>query len=85
MPNRRGKSGNSDRFSFFGSKITGDGDSSHEIERYLILGRKVMTHLGRVSKSRDIDLLTKLHLVKTLVFPVVMYRYESWTIKMAEC
>ena len=51
----------------------------------MILGRKVMTHLGRVSKSRDIDLLTKLHLVKTIVFPVVMYGYESWTIKMAEC
>ena len=85
MPNRRGNSGNSDRFSFFDSKITGDGDSSHEIERYLILGRKVMTHLDRVLKSRDINLLTNVHLVKTIVFPVVMYRYESWTIKMAEC
>ena len=67
-----------------GSKITADGDCSHEIKRRLLLGRKVMTNLDRILKSRDITLPTKVHLVKALVFPVVMYGYESWTIKKAE-
>ena len=66
-----------------GSKITADGDYSHEIKRRLLLGRKVMTNLGSIFKSRDITLPTKLHLVKSMVFPVVMYRCESWTIKKA--
>ena len=68
-----------------GSKITADGDCTHEIKRRLLLGRKAMTNLGSVLKSRDITLLTKVHLVKAMVFPVVMYRCESWTIKKAEC
>ena len=72
-------------FLSLGSKITGDGDSSHEIKSYLILGRRVMTHLDRVLKSRDLNLWMKVHLVKTIAFPVVMYWCESWTIKMAEC
>ena len=67
------------------SKITANGDCSHEIKRHLILGRKVMTNLDSILKSRDITLPTKVHLVKALVFPVVMYGYESWTIKKAEC
>ena len=67
-----------------GSKITADGDCSHEIKRHLLLGRKVMTNLDSILKSRDITLLTKVHLVKAIVFPVVMYEYESWTIKKAE-
>ena len=67
-----------------GSKITADGDCSHEIKRRLLLGRKVMTNLDSILKSRDITLPTKAHLVKAMVFPVVMYRYESWTIKKAE-
>ena len=71
-------------FIFLGSKITADGDSSHEIKRYLLLGRKAMTNLDSILKSRDITLPTKVHLVKALVFPVVMYRCESWTIKKAE-
>ena len=71
-------------FIFLGSKITADGDHSHEIERHLLLGRKVMTNLDIILKSRDITLLTKVHLVKAMVFPVVMYGYESWTIKKAE-
>ena len=70
---------------FGGSKITADGDCSHEIKRLLLLGRKVMTNLDSVSKSRDITLSTKVHLVKTMVFPVVMYGCESWAIKKAEC
>ena len=65
-----------------GSKITADGDCSHEIKRCLLLGRKAMTNLESILKSRDITLLTKVHLVKPMVFPVVMYRCESWTIKM---
>ena len=69
---------------FGGSKITADGDCSHEIKRCLLLGRKVMTNLDRILKSRDITLPTKVHLVKAIVFPVVMYGYESWTIKKAE-
>ena len=69
---------------FWDSKITADGDCSHEIKRRLLLGRKVMTNLDSILKSRDITLLTKVHLVKAKVFPVVMYRCESWTIKKAE-
>ena len=71
-------------FIFLGSKITADGDCSHEIKRRLLLGRKVMTNLDSILKSRDITLSTKIHLVKAMVFPVVMYGYESWTIKKAE-
>ena len=67
-----------------GSKITADGDCSHEIKRHLLLKRKVMTNLDSIFKSRDITLSTKVHLVKAMVFPVVMYEYESWTIKKAE-
>ena len=72
-------------FIFWGSKITADGDCSHEIKRCLLLGRKVMTNLDSIFKSRDITLLTKVHLVKAMVFPVVMYGCESWTVKKAEC
>ena len=72
-------------FIVLGSKITADGDCSHEIERRLLLGRKVMTNLDSILKSRDITLLTKVHLVKAMVFPVIMYGCESWTIKKAEC
>ena len=72
-------------FIFLVSKITADGDCSHEIKRYLLLGRKVMTNLDSILKSRDITLTTKAHLVKAMVFPVVMYGCESWTIKEAEC
>ena len=71
-------------FIFLGSKITADGDCSHEIKRHLLLGRKVMTNLGSILKSRDVTLPTKVHLVKAMVFPVVMYGCESWTIKKAE-
>ena len=71
-------------FIFLGSKITADGDCSHEIKRLLLLGRKVMTNLDSIFKSRDIALPTKVHLVKAMVFPVVMYVCESWTIKKAE-
>ena len=71
-------------FIFMGSKITADGDCSHEIKRRLLLRRKVMTNLESILKSRDITLSTKVHLVKAMVFPVVMYRCESWTIKKAE-
>ena len=70
---------------FLGSKITIDGDCSHEIKRHLLLGRKAMTKLDSILKSRDITLPTKIHLVKAMVFPVVMYGCESWTIKKAEC
>ena len=70
---------------FFGSKITADGDCSHEIKRRLLLGRKVMTNLDSILKSRDITFPTDFHLVKAMVFPVVKYEYESWTIKKAEC
>ena len=72
-------------FIFLGFKITADGDCSHEIKRCLLLGRKVMTNLDSLLKSRDITLPTKVCLVKAMVFPVVMYGYESWTIKKAEC
>ena len=71
-------------FIFGGSKITADGDCSHEIKRHLLLGRKVMTNLDNILKSRDITLPTKVHLVKAVVFPVVMYGCESWTIKKSE-
>ena len=71
-------------FIFLGSKITADGDCSHEIKRCLLLGRKAVTNLDRILKSRDITFTTKVHLVKAMIFPVVMYGYESWTIKKAE-
>ena len=71
-------------FIFLGSKITADGDCSHEIKRHLLLERKVMTNLDSIFKSRDITLPTKLHLVKAMVFPVVMYECENWTVKKAE-
>ena len=86
MAIRLGKSGNSDRFTFWGgSKITADGECSHEIKRRLLLGRKVMTNLDRILKSRDITLPTKVHTVKAMTFLVVMYGCESWTIKKDEC
>ena len=72
-------------FIFLGSKITADGDCSHEIKRCLLLGREAMTNLDSILKSRDITLLTKVQIVKATVFPLVIYRYESWTIKKAEC
>ena len=72
-------------FIFGGSKLAADGDCSHEIQRYLSLGRKAMTNLDSILKSRDITLPTKVHLVKAMVHPVVMYGCESWTIKKAEC
>ena len=84
MANRWVNNGNSDRFCFGGSKITADGDCSHEIKRCLLLGRKAMTNLDSLLKSRDITLPTKVHLVKVMVFPVVMYGCESWTVKKAE-
>ena len=82
MVNRWGNSGNSDRL-FLGSKITADGDCSHETKRYLLLGRNVMTNLDSILRSRDIPLRAKVRLVKGMVFPVVMYGCESWTIKKA--
>ena len=84
MGNKWGNSGNSVRFILGGSKITEDGDSSHEIKRHLLLVRKVMTNLDSICKSRDITLSTKVCLVRAMVFPVVMYGYESWTVKKAE-
>ena len=84
MGNRWGNSGNSVRPYFLGSKITTDGDCSHEIKRRLLLGRKVMTNLDSIFKSRDITLSTEVRLVKAMVFPVVMYGCESWTMKKAE-
>ena len=72
-------------FIFLGSKITADGDCSHEIKRHSLLGRKAVTNLGGILKSRDITLPSKIHLVRSVVFPVVMYGCESWTIKKAEC
>ena len=84
MGNRWGDSGNSVRLYFGGSKITADGDCRHEIKRCLLLGRKVMTNVGSILKSRDITLTTKVCLVKAMVFPVVMYGCESWTVKKAE-
>ena len=79
-----GKNGDSDRLYFWGSKITSDGDCSHEIKRRLLLGRKAMTNLDNILKSRDIALLTKVHLVKAMFFPVIMYGCESSTVKKAE-
>ena len=79
-----GESGNRDRLFFLGSKITAGDNCSNEIKRHLLLGRKAMTNLDSVLKSRDITLPTKVHLVKAMVFPVVMYGCESWTIKKAE-
>ena len=84
MVNRWGNHGNSDRLYFLGSKITADGDCSHEIKRHLLFGRKVMTNLDSILKSLDINLPTKVNLVKAMVFPVVTYGCESWTIKKAE-
>ena len=84
MANRWGNNGNSDSLYFLGSKITADGDCSHEIKRCLLPGRKVMTNLDSILKSRDITLSTKVRLVKAMVFPVVMYGCESCTIKKAE-
>ena len=81
MANRWGNIGNRERLYFLGSKITEDGDCSHEIKRHLLLGRKVMTNLDNIFKSRDITLPTKVHLVKAMIFPVVLYGCESWTIK----
>ena len=85
MGNRWGNSGNSVRLYFWGCKVTADGDCSLEIKRHLLLGRKVMTNLDSIFQSRDITLPTKVHLVKAMVFPVVMYGCESWTVKKADC
>ena len=85
MANRWGSNEIVTDFIFWGSKITADGDCSHEIKRHLLFGRKVMTNLDSILKSRDIALPTKFHLVKAMVFPVVMYGCENWTIKKAEC
>ena len=84
MANRWGNNGNSDRLYFLGSKITMNGDCSHEIKRCLLPGRKAMTHLDSILKSRDITFPTKVRLVKAMVFSVVMYGCESWTIKKAK-
>ena len=84
MENRRGKGEAVTDFIFLGSKITADGDCSYEIKRHLLLGRKAMTNLDNVLKSRDITLLTKVHLFKAMVFPVIMYGCQSWTVKRAE-
>ena len=85
MANRWGNNGNSDRLYFGGSKVTADGDYSHEIKRFLFLGRKIMTNLGSILKSKDIALPTKVYLVKAMVLPVIMYGCDSWTIKKTEC
>ena len=85
MANKWANNGNSDRLYFLGFKITADGDCSHEIKRHLLLGRKAMTNLDNILKSRDITLPIKVHLVKAMIFPVVMYKCEIWTIKKAEC
>ena len=84
MTNKWENSGNSDKFIFLGSKITADSDCSYEIKRHLLLGRKVMANLDSILKSRDITLQTKVCLVKAMVFPVVMYGCEIWTVKKAE-
>ena len=85
MANRWGKNGNSSIFNLLWSKITVDADCSYEIKRHLLLGRKAMTNLDSIIKSRDITLSTKVRLVKAMGFPVVMYGCESWTVKKAEC
>jgi len=84
MANRWGNNGNSEKLILRGSKITTDGDCSHEIKRHLLLGKKVMTNLDSILKSRDVTLSTKVCIVKAMVFPVVKYGCESWTIKKAE-
>ena len=84
MTNRWGNNGNSERLLFLGSKITADADCNHEIKRHLLLGRKAMTNLDSILKSRNMTLPTKVHLVKAMVFPAVMYEGEIWTIKEAE-
>ena len=84
MANRWGNSGNNDRLYFGGSKITADGDCNQEIKGHLLLGRKAVTNLDSTLKSRDITLPTKVYIAKAIVFTVVMYRCESWTIKKAE-
>ena len=84
MSSRRGNNGNWDRVYFLGVKIIADGECSHEIKRHLLLGRKVMINLDSIFKSRGITLPTKVHLVEAMVFPVVMYGCESWTVKKAE-
>ena len=84
MANRWANTGNSDRLYFGGSKITADGDFSHEMKRCLLLGRKAMTNLDSILKRTDITLPTEVHLVKAMVFPVVMYGCESWTIEKTE-
>ena len=85
MANRWGNSGTVSDFILGGSKITADGDCSHEIKRHLLLGRKVITNLDSILKCRDITSPTKVPLVKAMVFPVIMYGCESWTVKKAEC
>ena len=85
MAHRWGNKGTVTNFVFLGSRITADGDYNHEIKRHLLLGRKAVTNLDSILKSRDITLLTKVHLVKAMVFPVVMCGGESWTIKNTEC
>ena len=85
MANRWGNNGNSDRLYFLGLRTTADGDCSHEIKTRLLLGRKVMTNLDSIFKSRDITLPTKVYLVKAMVSPLVMYGRESWIVKKAEC
>ena len=84
MGSKRGKGGSSDRFYFLGSKITAHGDCSHEIKRHLLPGRKAMTNLDSILKSRDITLPTEVCMVKPMVFPVVMYRWDNWTITKTE-
>ena len=81
MANRWGNNGNSDKLIFLGSKVTVDGDCIREIKRCLLLGRKLMTNLDRVLESRDITLLTKVHIVKAIIFPVVIYGFENWSIR----
>ena len=85
VPKMGGNNGNSDRLILGGSRITADGDCSHEIQRRLLLGRKAMTNLDSILKSRDITLSAKVPLAKVIVFPVVMYGYESWTTKKTAC
>ena len=85
MANRWGNNETVTDFIFLGSKIIADGDCSHEIKRHLLLGRKAMTNLDSILKSRDVTLPTKVHLAKAMVFPGVMYGCESWTIEKAEC
>ena len=85
MANRRGKTGTVTDFIFLDSKVTVDGDCRHEIKRCLFLGRKAITNIDSIIKSRDMTLPTRVRIVKAMVFPVVVYRCESWTIKKAEC